>query len=201
MKYAVFFNDQMEITDEIELGEIHSYDRQNINSKSGNLNGINTLFIIVDEEEKDSVTPEELVQFYGDLIISELDEQCTQVIYDGFHSQVMNAHYRFDTKDQANFDQKVSQIFLDEMNKDKPGYNPLVGDNVIWKTQDMGFVYHTLEQFQRVLAECGQHKEGNINKYWMAKIRIKATRSLPALLEIDDFRTAVEILDKYENPS
>lgn len=91
-----------------------------------------------------------------------LNNECFKAINAGFTSTTTGHTFRFNEEDQANFNQQ-STLFL---------LKPDLAETQ-WKTEDVGIVTLTRDQFIEVVFEAGQHKQQQIGKYWTLKAQVE----------------------------
>ncbi|UOE58059.1 hypothetical protein [Cytobacillus oceanisediminis] len=113
----------------------------------------------------ESKSPEEVLAFRREMKINELKEECNLTILNGFLSLNGNS-YGFNYHDQMNFTQQKL-----EMDNDS------AITMVAWKSLNNGVVYHTREEFYRVMMDAKSHKNTNIAKYWQLEQRVLAAQS------------------------
>ena len=99
------------------------------------------------------VTDEYLLEYHKQIKKEILRNKCQTIIKNGFTA--FNGHtYKADFDDQINFMGKMIHILAD----------PTI-ETVIWKTEDVGYLEHTKDEWIRVFVEGVKHKEDNIFKY------------------------------------
>lgn len=95
--------------------------------------------------------------------IDELNRLCNQAIRKGFTS--LGHFFRFnlteDEPDQTNFTQQLADILL----------NPSM-TTIQWKTEDVGVLTFTVDEFKQIIADGKIHKLSNMQKYWEIKAQI-----------------------------
>jgi hypothetical protein len=104
----------------------------------------------------EGVTLAEIIEPMRQAKVSELNSQCTKAIETGF---TFNGHFfQFNEKDQANFNQQLSLLLLDE-----------TVTEVQWKTENNGVQLLTRQQFIDTCKAGEVHKRNNIGHYWQLK--------------------------------
>lgn len=99
------------------------------------------------------VTEEFILNFYKEFKIKKLNETCENEIIKGFTS--LNGHtYRTDRDDQINM--MGQKYYLID--------NPSV-TTVLWKTEDLGYIEHTRDEWLSVYNEAFSHKQKQLFKY------------------------------------
>ncbi|ASS75759.1 hypothetical protein CIG75_12705 [Tumebacillus algifaecis] len=89
----------------------------------------------------------------------QLNEACEAAILRGFTSSATGHFYAFGVHDQTNFTQQMLLLLADPS-----------AEKVTWKTEDVGVIVHTREQFLAICAEAEQHKRAQIGRYWQLKV-------------------------------
>lgn len=118
------------------------------------------------------VTPEYILQYHRELKRVEMNQACDDAICDGFTAT--NGHiYRTNRDDQTNM---IGQ--KDELNGD-----PTI-EVVPWKTEDMGYIEHTREDWLSVYAQAFTFKKQNLFKYDSLKKDITLTTSHSDIIAI-----------------
>lgn len=105
------------------------------------------------------------------LKINELDLACTENITDGFFSSAVGEEhfYRFNkSEDQLNFNQQLTLMLFDS-----------TIETIYWKTQDVGVLPHTRDQFIQVAkVDAAIHKQTCISKYWQLKAYVSSLTTI-----------------------
>lgn len=98
--------------------------------------------------------------------IQEMNDICEQKIVEGFLSS--NGHYyRTNRDDQINMIGQKDALLAD----------PSIV-SVQWKTEDMGYIDHTREEWLQVYGEAFTHKKTQLFKYNTLKQQIQATTTI-----------------------
>lgn len=164
----VFYDDSMNFIHEIlNVSSITPYmDRFDYisNEGVGHMEGINSPFIVVeDERDVATVTLEEVIDYHKELKIRELSNECESLIMEGF--EYNGDFFEFNIKDQQNFNQQISLMQY------------TTGD-ITWKTLNNGIKAFAQSDFIAICFAGEQHKRGNISKYWNKKQEILNTEYL-----------------------
>jgi hypothetical protein len=114
-----------------------------------------------------------IIDHHKEVKIGLFSDLCQEDIVKGFTST--NGHtYRTNDKDQANMIGKAVELIL----------NPAI-TTVKWKTEDVGYVNHTKEDWiTQVFSEGIKHKEFTLFKYDSLKTDIEEATSDPELVTI-----------------
>jgi isopropylmalate/homocitrate/citramalate synthase len=100
---------------------------------------------------------------YKTFKIDELSQKCKEDIYKGFTSNLNGHFYRTNTDDQLNFLGKFNQLMSDE-----------TLTTVMWKTEDVGYIEHTREDWLSVYNEALTAKEQKLFKYDQLRDQVNA---------------------------
>ena len=100
---------------------------------------------------------------YKSYKINELKNTCQENIYIGFISQLNNHTYRTNNDDQINFLGKYNQIMSD---------NTIT--NVMWKTEDVGYIEHTRADWLSIYNEALTAKEQKLFHYEQLRQQVSA---------------------------
>jgi hypothetical protein len=95
--------------------------------------------------------------------IEQLDNECEKAILAGFTSATTGHHYRTNRDDQINFIGR----------KDEVQNDPNITE-VTWKTENLGPITHTRDEFLAVYMEGIKHKDAMIGKFWQLKAQVNA---------------------------
>jgi hypothetical protein len=98
--------------------------------------------------------PNFTLEQYKTFKIEELKKKCQEDIYSGFISQVNGHHYRTNADDQINFLGKFNQLMSDTSIT-----------TVMWKTEDVGYIEHTRDDWLTIYNEGLTAKEQKLFKY------------------------------------
>lgn len=132
------------------------YDSMNIDDK-------NSLLVIISNKENiafSDVDSDYILNYHKTLKITNLSNQCNDAITMGFTSS--NGHiYRLNDKDQINM---IGQ--KDELKED----DTIV--DVLWKTEDMGYINHTRDEWFLVYKEAFAWKKQQLLKYNDLKTKV-----------------------------
>lgn len=119
------------------------------------------------------ISEDDILQYHKDMKISRMDTQCKLDIYKGFTAS--NGHfYRTNQDDQTNM---LGQMMLLNM-------DPTITE-VLWKTEDAGYIKHTREEWLKVYSEAFQHKQNLIFKFNELKTKILAAKTHEDILPLD----------------
>jgi hypothetical protein len=99
------------------------------------------------------ITLEDVFNYHKELKISIFKQLCEESILEGFTSS--NGHfYRTNRDDQINLMGQRDELVFDE-----------TIDKVMWKTEDVGYVEHTRDEWLMVYSEAFAHKKKQLFKY------------------------------------
>ncbi len=114
-------------------------------------------------------TQEQLDQAWIEVVrkdkLNELDEACENDILSGFIAS-NGHHYGFSYKDQINFNEQDAILTR----------NPSI-DTIYWKTDDIGPIPHTREEWYAVVDDVAVSKLGKIARYWQLKVYVLSLNS------------------------
>lgn len=106
------------------------------------------------------LTHEDVLKYHKELKIRVFKSQCEEDIEKGFTAS--NGHfYRTNRDDQINM---IGQ-------KDALDSNPNI-TTILWKTEDVGYIEHTREEWLNVYREAFKHKQDTLFKYNDLKLRV-----------------------------
>jgi hypothetical protein len=106
------------------------------------------------------LTDEYILNHHKKLKIADFSERCEKDIIDGFIAT--NGHkYRTNRDDQKNFFGKALELMI----------APTV-ISVLWKTEDVGYITHSRQEWIDVFMEGVSHKETILHKYNTLKTNI-----------------------------
>ena len=182
--YALFFDDDFNETDRVELGEVINHNRDMIEFDGGKLNKISSPFIICQETEIDSITLEDVLSFYAGLVIDELRKENDERIDEGFYSLTLDAHFPYAEKNRNAMNNELTLLSMG-----------LSSDVIEFNSIDQGIIQMDHEQFKELCKEAGQHERTLTNEYWDLVERVKSCESLTNLKEINGIESAKEKLN------
>jgi hypothetical protein len=116
------------------------------------------------------ITDEYILNYHKQLKIDILSESCDEIIVGGF-TATNGHHYRTNRDDQLNMVAKNVQLLHDET---------IVEVN--WKTEDVGYVLHTRQEWLTVYNEGVAHKETNLYKYNTLKAQVESATTHAEIL-------------------
>lgn len=105
---------------------------------------------------KEGLTADEILAPMKQAKIEELSAQCQNVIMTGFEHN--GDFFQFNDKDQANFNQQLSLMLLDDTIA-----------SVLWKTENNGVKNFPRQDFIEVCKAGERHKRNSIGRYWQLK--------------------------------
>lgn len=105
---------------------------------------------------KEKKTFDEIIEPYRIEKAKQLSAECELVIKEGFY--VGEDFFAFQDKDQANFNQQLSLMIVDDTILE-----------VLWKTENNGIKPFPREEFIEVCKTGEQHKRQHISNYWNIK--------------------------------
>lgn len=109
----------------------------------------------------DEITEDFILEYHRKMKKEIFSDNCNKEIIDGFVAS--NGHrYRLNRDDQVNFMGKMLQIMNDPT---------LVIIN--WKTEDIGYLEHTKEEWLKIFNEGLVHKESILYKYNVLSIKLE----------------------------
>ena len=118
------------------------------------------------------ITPEYILNHHKKLKIEIIKEKCEESIIKGFVAS--NGHtYRTSRDDQVNM---IGQ-------KDELDANPEI-TTVLWKTEDMGYIEHSREEWLTIYNEAFAHKKSKLFKYNNLKREVLNAQSHQEIIDI-----------------
>jgi hypothetical protein len=129
----------------------------------------------VDESVQNENSPQEvnLNEIKSQKLV-QLNQQCEDSIAYGFVSFVNNHHYRTNTDDQINMiGQKDYLVEYPSILK------------VNWKTEDVGYIEHTREDWLKIYSEAFQHKQNQIYKLDQLKTKVVVASTIEQINAIN----------------
>lgn len=105
---------------------------------------------------KEGKSFDEILLPYREAKCVQLSQECEATIKDGFYSG--DDYFAFQDKDQANFNQQLSLMIVDD-----------TIDEVLWKTENNGIKLFTRQQFINICKEGERHKRFHIGRFWQIK--------------------------------
>ena len=130
------------------------YDRNLLIAEIGAKDGIGYNFI----------TEDYILKYHKNLKTSIFAELCEKEILEGFKSELNGHTYRTNRDDQINM---IGQ-------KDWLDANPNEA-TVMWKTEDVGYLEHTREDWIKIYNEAFQYKKSVLYKYNVLKNTVEQT--------------------------
>ena len=107
-----------------------------------------------------AITDEYILNYHKQLKIDILSETCDSIIVEGF-TATNGHHYRTNRDDQINMIAKNVQLLHDTTISE-----------IMWKTEDAGYIKHTREEWLQVYNEGVTFKEQNLYKYNALKLQV-----------------------------
>lgn len=116
---------------------------------------------------------DDILQYHKDMKISRMETQCKLDIHKGFLAS--NGHfYRTNQDDQTNMLGQMTMLNMD----------PTITE-VLWKTEDVGYIKHTREEWLKVHSEAFQHKQNLLFKFNELKTKILDAKTHEDIIPLD----------------
>jgi len=141
-----------------------------------NITDKNQLIAIIAKKENKmyyDITKEYILDYHKKMKIDSLSNTCEDEIIKGFISPTTGHHYRCNRDDQVNMIGQRDDILSDE-----------TITVVYWKTEDEGYVEHTVDEWMAIYKEAYAHKKDNLIRYDFLKKKIKSATSHEEILPI-----------------
>ncbi|MFB6364430.1 hypothetical protein ACFCP7_10245 [Paenibacillus elgii] len=113
------------------------------------------------------------LEFLKEKKLTQLRLQCEHRILSGFSSVRTKHKYSYSVYDQINTTGQIVMLLADDSITD-----------VVWKTEDQGFVKHTREEFISVVSEADAHKKSCLTRYRQLKEQLNVARNVEELEHI-----------------
>ncbi|MCB5366910.1 DUF4376 domain-containing protein [Collinsella aerofaciens] len=118
------------------------------------------------------ITEDYILEYHKNLKIDVLSQMCNEAIINGFTAS--NGHtYRTNRDDQINMMGKKIELMEDASIT-----------TVAWKTEDVGYIDHTREEWLQVYKESFEHKETNLLKYNTLKQQVRDAQTHEEVLAV-----------------
>jgi len=107
-----------------------------------------------------TITEQVVLDYHKEIKVFVLNETCEDAIIDGFTSA--NGHkYRVNRDDQMNMLGQKDYLLSDTSIA-----------TVMWKTEDVGYIEHTREEWLSIYLEAFAHKQAQLYKYNTLKLQV-----------------------------